>query len=47
MALAAAHVMTGSTSAAYPTLKSDVEATGARFVDGAAVIDGHMVLARA
>lgn len=39
--------MTGRTSATYPALKSDVEATGARFVDGAAVIDGRMVSARA
>ncbi|WP_242939516.1 DJ-1/PfpI family protein [Sulfobacillus thermosulfidooxidans] len=47
MALAAADIMTGKTSVAYPALKSDVEATGAKFVDGAAVIDGHMVSARA
>ncbi|WP_053960377.1 DJ-1/PfpI family protein [Sulfobacillus thermosulfidooxidans] len=47
IALAAAHVMTGRTSAAYPALKADVEAAGATFVDGAAVIDGHMVSARA
>jgi putative intracellular protease/amidase len=33
--------------AAYPALAPDVTAAGAEFVDGAAVIDGQMVSARA
>ncbi len=34
-------------AAAYPALAPDVAAAGAEFVDGAAVIDGQMVSARA
>ncbi len=47
IALAAAGVMTGRTSAAYPALKPDVERAGATFVDAAAVVDGNMISARA
>ena len=47
IALAAAGVMAGRTSAAYPALKADVEGAGATFVDSGAVIDGHMISARA
>lgn len=47
IALAAAGVLKGRKSAAYPALAPDVEAAGATFVDGAAVVDGHMVSARA
>lgn len=47
LALATAGVLRGRTSAAYPALAPDVEAAGAHFVDGAAVIDGNMVSARA
>lgn len=47
IALATAGVLKGRTSAAYPALAKDVEAAGATFVDGAAVVDGSMVSARA
>jgi protease I len=46
-ALAAAGVLDGRRTAAYPALAPDVEAAGAEFVDSEAVIDGHMVSARA
>jgi deglycase len=45
--LAAAGTLNGRRSAAYPALASDVAAAGAEFVDGAAVVDGQMVSARA
>ncbi|WP_300605090.1 DJ-1/PfpI family protein [Trebonia sp.] len=45
--LAAAGALTGRKSAAYPALAPDVAAAGGEFVDGAAVIDGQMVSARA
>ena len=45
--LAAAGALAGRRSAAYPALAPDVMAAGAEFVDGAAVIDGQMVSARA
>jgi protease I len=45
--LAAAGTLTGRRSAAYPALAPDVAAAGGEFVDGAAVIDGQMVSARA
>jgi protease I len=45
--LAAAGALTGRRTAAYPVLAPDVAAAGAEFVDGAAVIDGQMVSARA
>jgi protease I len=47
LALAAAGVLKGKRTAAYPALEPDVRAAGAEFVDGAAVIDGAMVSARA
>jgi protease I len=47
LALAAAGVLNGRRTAAYPALEPDVGAAGAEFVDGAAVIDGTMVSARA
>jgi protease I len=46
-ALAAAGLLAGRRTAAYPALAPDVEAAGAEFVDAEAVIDGHMVSARA
>ena len=45
--LAAAGTLQGRRTAAYPALAPDVTAAGAEFVDGAAVIDGQMVSARA
>jgi protease I len=46
-ALAAAGVLDGRRTAAYPQLAPDVTAAGAEFVDGAGVVDGQMVSARA
>jgi protease I len=45
--LAAAGVLQGRRTAAYPALKPDVVASGAEFVDDAAVVDGVMVSGRA
>ncbi len=45
--LAAAGVLRGRRSAAYPALEPDIKAAGAQFVDSEAVIDGLMVSARA
>ncbi len=45
--LAASGVLKGKKSSAYPALKPDVENAGGIFIDGAAVIDGMMVSARA
>jgi protease I len=47
LALAAAGVLEGRRTAAYPELEPDVRSTGGEFVDGAAVVDGVMVSARA
>jgi protease I len=47
LALAAAGVLNGRRTAAYPALEPDVRAAGAEFVDADAVIDGVMVSARA
>jgi deglycase len=47
LALAAAGVLQGRRTAAYPALEPDVIAAGAEYVDGAAVVDGVMVSARA
>jgi protease I len=47
LALAAAGVLEGRRTAAYPELEPDIQATGAEFIDGAAVVDGMMVSARA
>jgi protease I len=47
LALAAAGVLGGRRTAAYPALEPDVEAAGAEFVDGGGVVDGVMVSARA
>jgi protease I len=47
LALAAAGVLEGRRTAAYPALEPDVVAAGAEFVDGEAVVDGVMVSARA
>lgn len=47
LALAAAGVLRGRRSAAYPALEPDIKAAGAQFVDSEAVIDGLMVSARA
>jgi deglycase len=46
-ALAAAGVLKGRRTAAYPALAPDVESAGAEFVDSEAVVDGQMVSARA
>ncbi len=46
-ALAAAGVLKGRRTAAYPALAPDVRAAGAEFVDSDAVVDGVMVSARA
>jgi protease I len=45
--LAAAGVLKGKRTAAYPALEPDIKAAGAQFVDSDAVIDGVMVSARA
>jgi len=45
--LAAAGVLNGRRSAAYPALAPDVVASGGEFVDGEAVVDGTMVSGRA
>ena len=45
--LAAAGTLQGRRTAAYPALAPDLTAAGAEFVDGATVIDGQMVPARA
>jgi protease I len=47
LVLAAAGVLGGRRSAAYPALEPDVKAAGAEFVDGGGVVDGVMVSARA
>jgi protease I len=47
LVLAAAGTLGGRRTAAYPALAPDVAAAGAEFVDGAAVVDGQMVSARA
>jgi protease I len=47
LALAAAGVLDGRRSAAYPALEPDVQAAGAEYVDGAGIVDGVMVSARA
>ena len=47
LVLAAAGVLGGRRTAAYPALEPDVDAAGAEFVDSEAVVDGAMVSARA
>ncbi|HEX2273516.1 MAG TPA: DJ-1/PfpI family protein [Acidimicrobiales bacterium] len=47
LGLAASGVLKGRRTAAYPALAPDVAAAGAEFVDGAGVVDGVMVSARA
>jgi len=47
MVLAAAGVLTGRISSAYPALKVDVELSGGIFENGAAVVDGNLVSGRA
>jgi protease I len=47
IALAAAGVLEGRRTAAYPALEPDVDAAGAAFVDSDAVVDGEMISARA
>jgi protease I len=47
LTLAAADLLRGRRTAAYPALEPDVRAAGAEFVDSAAVVDGVMVSARA
>ena len=45
--LAAAGVLRGKRTAAYPALEPDIRAAGAEFVNSEAVVDGAMVSARA
>jgi protease I len=45
--LAAAGVLSGRRTAAYPALEHDVRVAGAEFVDHGGVVDGMMVSARA
>jgi protease I len=47
LVLAAAGLLKGRRTAAYPALAPDVAAAGAEFVDSGAVVDGMMVSARA
>ncbi|MGH2731517.1 MAG: DJ-1/PfpI family protein [Actinomycetota bacterium] len=47
LALAAAGVLSGRRTAAYPALMPDVQSAGATFVDGGGVVDGQMVSGRA
>jgi protease I len=47
LVLGAAGVLQGRRTAAYPELEPDVEAFGDTFEDGAGVVDGQMVSARA
>ena len=47
LVLAAAGVLSGRSTAAYPALAPDVRAAGAQFIDSEAVVDGNMVSARA
>jgi protease I len=47
LALAAAGVLEGRRTAAYPDLEPDIHGAGAEFVDGAGVVDGVMVSGRA
>ncbi|MGA5821062.1 DJ-1/PfpI family protein [Kitasatospora sp. NPDC094028] len=44
---AAAGVLDGRRSSAYPALEPDIKAAGGEFVDGEAVVDGVVVSARA
>jgi protease I len=47
LALGPLGVLEGRRTAAYPALEPDVTAAGAEYVDGAGVVDGVMVSARA
>lgn len=47
LALAAAGVLKGKQTAAYPALEPDIKAAGGQFVNSEAVLDGMMVSARA
>lgn len=47
LALAAAGVLNGRRTAAYPALECDVAAAGGEFVNSEAVVDGAMISARA
>jgi protease I len=47
LALAAADVLKGRKTSAYPAIEPDVRAAGANFVNSEAVVDGAMVSARA
>ena len=44
---AAAGVLQGRTTAAYPALEPDIAVAGGTFEDGEAVVDGHLVSGRA
>jgi len=44
---AAAGVLSGRTTAAFPMLEPDVEAAGATLSDGVAAVDGKLVSGRA
>ena len=47
LVLAAAGVLKGRRTAAYPALEPDIKAAGAEFVNSEAVVDGMMISARA
>ena len=47
LSLAAAGVLGGRVSSAYPALAPDVEVAGGQFVDGPDVVDGNLVTGRA
>ena len=47
LAVAAAGVLSGRRTAAYPALELDVLAAGAEYVDGGGVVDGNLVSGRA
>jgi protease I len=47
LVLAAAGVLKGRSSAGFPFVEPDIENAGGVFVDGAGVVDGNMVSARA
>jgi deglycase len=47
LVLAAAGVLQGRRTAAYPALEPDVRSAGAQFVNSEAVVDGMMISARA
>jgi protease I len=47
LAVAAAGMLKGRRTAAYPAIEPDIKAAGAEFVNAEAVVDGNMISARA